>query len=161
MSHATTKSPSERTSVSDLESHLGFWLRYVSNNVSSRFKGLVENAGVSISEWVALRQLFRTGESSASDLIDTLGMTKGAVSKIVTRLQEKGLVERAMLETDLRAQQVVLTASGRALVPKLARLADENDAFFFAHLSAQQRDELMTVMKDIVRQQHFKLIPVE
>ena len=47
-----------RSQVSELESHLGFWLRYASNHVSGEFQKQVEVNGVSVSEWVALRRLF-------------------------------------------------------------------------------------------------------
>jgi DNA-binding MarR family transcriptional regulator len=147
--------------ISELESHLGFWVRYVSNHVSSRFQGSVEACGVSVSEWVALRQLFKTGACPPSELIETLGMTKGAVSKIVTRLQAKGLVERAAIGNDSRAQQVLLTKAGRKLVPTLASLADRNDEIFFGHLHPGKRDELMVILKKIVRLHQFQQVPVE
>jgi DNA-binding MarR family transcriptional regulator len=150
-----------RVTVSELESHIGFWLRFVSNHVSGEFSKLMEARGVSVSEWVALRHLFSVGESSAAALIDALGMTKGAVSKIVTRLEDKGFVTRAPGDTDRRAQLLVLTATGRALVPTLAKLADRNDANFFGHLTPAQQQALVATMQDIVRIHQLKEIPVE
>ncbi len=147
--------------VSQLESHLGFWLRFVSNHVSSEFKRLVESNGVSVSEWVALRQLYSAGEATATELMDALGMTKGAVSKIITRLQGKGLVTRAAVDADRRAQQIVLSVAGRKLVPRLARLADENDEAFFGHMEPALRAQLTTVLQDIVRTHQLKQLPVE
>jgi DNA-binding MarR family transcriptional regulator len=147
--------------VSHLESHLGFWLRFVSNHVSGRFARLMEDNGVSVSEWVALRQLYDAGEASAAQLMDALGMTKGAVSKIVTRLEQKGLAQREGSAADGRAQVIVLTRSGRALVPKLAALADQNDELFFSALNGQQRRMLMQMMQQLVRVHELKQVPVE
>lgn len=109
----------------------------------------------------ALRQLYKDGASSAGALMDALGMTKGAVSKVVTRLQEKGLVERSVAGADRRAQQIVLTQAGRALVPALAALADENDAAFFGHLTPAQRRALVALMRNIVRTHGLTQLPVE
>ncbi|MFZ6653750.1 MarR family winged helix-turn-helix transcriptional regulator [Undibacterium sp. TJN19] len=153
--------------VSELESHLGFWLRYVSNHVSGQFASMVEANGVSVSEWVALRALYPAGHTgstrvfSAADLMDALGMTKGAVSKIVTRLEDKGLVRRVIVDTDKRAQQIMLTKAGMALVPTLAASADQNDQAFFGHLSATERKELMSSMKLIVSMCGLKQLPVD
>ncbi|QTN28209.1 MarR family transcriptional regulator [Rhodoferax sp. AJA081-3] len=147
--------------VSQLESHLGFWLRFVSNHVSGEFKRQVEANGVSVSEWVALRQLYNAGEATAAELMDALGMTKGAVSKIITRLQDKGLVSRAAVDADRRAQQIVLSAAGRKLVPRLARLADDNDEAFFGHMEPALRAQLTSVLQDIVRTHQLKQLPVE
>lgn len=147
--------------VSALEDHVGFWLRFVSNHVSDEFGKLVEQNGVSVSEWVALREMYRHEQSSAADLMQALGMTKGAVSKIVTRLQSKGLAARAPSGFDKRAQQLVLTAQGRALVPVLAGLADRNDQRFFGTLSAAQRDALVGIMRQVVQEQQLRQVPVD
>ena len=79
---------------SPIEAHLGFWLRFVSNHVSIRFQKLLEAEGVSLTEWVALRTLLGQEGVSHTQLIEALGMTKGATSKVITRLQDKGLAER-------------------------------------------------------------------
>lgn len=146
---------------SDLQDHLGFWLRFVSNQVSARFAREVEGAGVSVSEWVALRALFSTETASAGELIASLGMTKGAVSKIVDRLVTKKLVKRLADPRDARAQRLALTAAGRALVPKLAALADRNDARFFGPLSAKDRSTLLRILRDLVHVHELTEVPTE
>jgi len=158
---STKASKGRSVPVAELEDHLGFWLRFVSNHVSGRFQKLVEAQGVSLSEWVALRQLYKSGDASAGDLIEALGMTKGAISKVISRLQDKGLAARAAVDGDGRAQQIVLTRAGQALVPRLAALADENEERFFGRLEAAQRDALMSAMRDLVRFHELKQVPVE
>jgi DNA-binding MarR family transcriptional regulator len=100
--------------------------------MSARFQQQLEAQGVTVAEWVALRTLWEGEASSHAQLIDALGMTKGAVSKVVSRLEEKGLAERQRADGNARDQRLVLTASGRKLLPQLAALADANDAHFFA-----------------------------
>lgn len=153
-------SPDNESDISSLESHIGFWLRFVSNHVSNQFSLLVEKEGVSISEWVALRHLFESTESSTADLIDALGMTKGAVSKVVSRLEEKEYVKRVSNETDKRGQLLVLTPIGKKVVPKLAALADQNDEDFFGHLPQSKRNDLINVLRDIAVAHQLKELPV-
>jgi DNA-binding MarR family transcriptional regulator len=155
-----TDSPSNESDISSLESHIGFWLRFVSNHVSNRFALLVEKEGVSISEWVALRHIFEYNESSTADLIDALGMTKGAVSKVVSRLEEKQFVKRVARNADKREQLLVLTLIGKTLVPKLATLADQNDAGFFGYLPQSKRNDLMDILRDIAVVHQLKELPV-
>jgi DNA-binding MarR family transcriptional regulator len=121
----------------------------------------MEQNGVSVSEWVALRHLYEHADLTQVALIDALGMSKGAISKVIARLEQKGLVERASSEEDRRAQRIALTSVGHKLVPRLAKLADENDAVFFGHLSAKARAELVNTMKDIVRRQELREVPVD
>jgi len=155
------RSTTPQRPVSDLHSHIGFWLRFVSNHVSAEFRRRVEAAGVSVSEWVALRHLFDVAQAAPAELVASLGMTKGAVSKIVTRLLAKGLVETEAHATDLRAHRIRLTRTGRALVPRLAQLADENDAAFFGPLTPSARDELVRSMKELVRFHQLRHVPTD
>jgi DNA-binding MarR family transcriptional regulator len=147
--------------VSELESHLGYWLRYVSNQVSQSFSRKVAAAGVSVAEWVILRELY-DGEALAPSVIAAkTGMTRGGISKIADKLTVKSLVTRTQSGEDLRYQALALTAKGRALVPKLAALADSNDEEFFGHLGAAERKTIEKMMRDIVRRHGLTSVPVE
>jgi len=145
---------------SPLEAHLGFWMRFVSNHVSARFQQQLEAEGVTVTEWVALRTLWSQKETSHAELIQALSMTKGAASKVVSRLEEKGFAERQLARGSAREQTVTLTASGRVLVPVLAALADANDEHFFGHLSAPERQGLMCAMQALVQHHQLKDVPI-
>ncbi len=145
--------------VSALDSHVGFWLRFVSNHVSHRFARHIEACGVTVSEWVALRELYSRDLSTPTTLMNALGMTKGAVSKIVDRLETKELVMRLSDPEDARAQSVKLTRAGRALVPRLAAIADENDLHLFQPLSTSERRSLVRTLKKLVHAHGLSEVP--
>lgn len=148
--------------VSSLEAHLGYWLRYVSNQVSQAFGQKLAARGVSVAEWVVLRALFDGEAMVPSVLAERMGMTRGAISKITDRLAGKGLVRRsAAPDSDKRFQTLALTPKGRALVPELAALADANDAEFFGHLGAAARGTIEQAMREIVRRQGLKSVPMD
>jgi DNA-binding MarR family transcriptional regulator len=79
----------EPSGVSELEAHLGYWLRAVSNHVSHAFKTKVERRGATVAEWVVLRALFDADGVKPSELAAKLGLTRGAISKLVDRLVAK------------------------------------------------------------------------
>jgi len=144
-----------------LEAHVGYWLRFVSNAVSAEFARRVEAEGVTVSEWVAMRVLFDHDEMQPKDLAAAMGMTKGPVSRLVERLLRKKLIARRASEEDGRAQFVRLTVSGRELVPRLAALADANDAGFFAHFSEEEKKQLVAWMRKTVEAHGLSAVPVE
>ncbi len=150
-----------KKSTSALDDHLGYWLRFVSNHVSHAFALQVEAQGVTVAEWVLLRQMLDAGPANPSQLADAVGMTRGAVSKLVERLCRKKLAARSASDGDRRYQTVELTAAGKRLVPVLAQLADENDREFFGHLRAEERKSLVRVLQDIVRREGWKDLPVD
>lgn len=151
----------EPAAISDLETHLGYWLRFVSNSVSHTFQRKVEAEGVTVSEWVVLRRLYDRDATSPGALADAIGMSKGAISKLITRLEAKSLVTRAVRDHDRRQQAVALTPDGAALVPRLARLADENDEWFFGHLGPERRAELRALLQELVQRHHLESVPID
>jgi MarR family transcriptional regulator, lower aerobic nicotinate degradation pathway regulator len=149
------------TPPSDLHAHLGYWLRMVSNAVSQSFARKVEAEGVTVAEWVVLRMLYDVERVSPSELSERMGMTKGAISKLADRLIAKSLVERGANEEDKRAQWLRLNNAGRTLVPRLAALADKNDAEFFGALSAEERLGLEQLLQKIVVDRGMASAPID
>jgi DNA-binding MarR family transcriptional regulator len=129
--------------------------------VSHAFRLKVESSGVTVAEWVVLRALFDADGVNPSQLADTIGLTRGAVSKLVDRLESKGLARCELEKADRRYQTVRITPTGRRLVPKLATLADRNDLAFFGHLSAAEQKALAATLKDIVFRHGLKQTPVD
>ena len=133
----------------------------MSNHVSHAFKTKVEGHGVTVAEWVVLRALFDEDEVKPSELATKLALTRGAISKLVDRLVAKDLVSIRRDERDGRAQLVTMRASGRSLIPKLAALADENDAEAFGHLEHEERESLRATLKAIAEHLGIRGAPVE
>lgn len=151
----------DAATVSSLETHLGYWLRAVSNSVSHAFARKLEDAGVTVAEWVFLRMLFGVEAVSPTDLARAMGMTRGAISKLADRLVAKGLVERAAIPGDKRGQTLALKPAGRAKVPVLAALADSNDAAFFGVLEDEERAELDRLLRKLVARRGLALVATE
>ncbi len=145
---------------SDLTSHLGYWLRYVSNHVSQAFARKLEGRGVTVAEWVMLRELYNVETIAPSRLSEQMGMTRGAITKLADRLIAKTLITREANPNDARAQTLTLTPAGRDLVPELSALADRNEAEFFGHLTLNERQCLERVLKDIVAYRGLTSIPL-
>jgi len=146
--------------VSELTAHLGYWLRQVSNHVSQAFARKLEAQDVTVAEWVVLRELHDADAIAPSQLAERLGMTRGAITKLADRLIVKQLLARSADSRDARAQKLALTARGRKLVPKLAQLADHNDAEFFGHLTQAEHQFMERVLRDLVDRHRLHVVPV-
>ena len=150
-----------KSAVSPLDAHLGYWLRFVSNQVSHAFALKVSAQGVTVAEWVVLRELFDSPGMMQRALADRMGMTRGAISKLADRLVAKLLIEQLDDEKDGRIQMLHLTEKGRKAVPVLAALADQNDAEFFGQLGASDRQSLEATMKAIIKRKGFRAVPLD
>ena len=148
-------------SPSPLTAHLGYWLRRVSNEVSAAFATRLAELGVTVPEWVLLRTLLDEAPLAPSTLARSMGMTRGAITKLVDRLEARGLLRRDADPSDGRAQQLTLTGDGRALVPRLAAMADANDDAFFGALSPEARRALESTLRAIVADHGLDGPPLE
>ena len=154
-------STSNKNTISRLDDHLGYWLRFVSNHVSDAFRKRLAEHEVTVAEWVALRSIHDAPDSSLNELAALMGMHKGPVSRLVDRLNEQGLAVRTQNQGDRRGVTIALTAEGQRLLPILAKTADENDTYFFGHLSAVERDHLIDTLRGIVEQRKLNTKPTK
>ena len=147
--------------VAGLEAHLGYWLRLVSNRVSGSFARALEQRETSVAEWVLLRLLLEREEASPAELAGAMGMTRGAVSKIVAKVLAKDWVVSNEDPEDGRALRLKLTRKGQRLVPELAEIADRNDAEFFRCLGKTERAELRRLLMKLTECNEIRGIAVE
>jgi DNA-binding MarR family transcriptional regulator len=82
-------------------------------------------------------------------LADAMGMTRGAISKVLDKLQEKKWISRTTSEEDNRVQFLSLTSQGRRALPDLATIADENDDHFFSVLDADEQATLRSLLSKL------------
>lgn len=148
-------------SIPDLESHLGYWLRRVSNAVSGAFARALQEKQTSVAEWVLLRELHKRVQAAPGDLADYLGMTRGAVSKIVDKLEAKGWVQVCAKEGDSRCRLLSLTRTGQRSLPLLAEIANQNDEAYFGCLSAEERATLRQLLMKLSERNRIQDVPTE
>lgn len=146
--------------IGDIDSYLGYWLRFVSNQVSASFQQRLAEKEVTVAEWIVLRFLLSNAPCSLTKLADEMGMDKGAVSRLTDRLEKRQLIVRNISPEDRRLFSIELTEAGLKLVPHLAKIADENDVFFFGHLKKKELETLTDILKEIVQRHGFRGKPI-
>jgi DNA-binding MarR family transcriptional regulator len=84
---------------------------------------------VSAAQWLVVLLVGENAVASASGLCDTLAYDPGAMTRLLDRLERKGIVRRVRSPEDRRTIQLELTESGKALYPKIiAAIADVNNS---------------------------------
>ncbi len=142
-------SMSKTSHPSDLEDHLGYWLRCLSNFVSGSFESKLSDHDISVAQWVVLRTIFENSGVTLNQAAQLVGVDKSSLSRMVERLVQRGLINRAE-GNDRRSVGLTLTATGKKLVPQLAKLADENDYAFFKSLNEKQRKDFLTTIQKLL-----------
>jgi len=146
---------------SALELHLGYWLRRVSNRVSGAFARALQARQTSVAEWVMLCQVRERPGITPKELAEALGLTPGAVSKVIDKLEAKQWIRSAKNRADQRVRRLTLTRSGSATLPRLAEIADGNDRRFFDCLNAGEKASLRRLLEKLAEHHEIRDVPIE
>lgn len=112
-----------------LDEFLPYRLAVAAAEVSRRFsERYAAEAGLSIPEWRVLAHLGHSGAVSVRDITRRVNLDKSVVSRAATRLQQAGLVGKSDHSGDRRLIVLELTDQGRALMDRLAILAQDYQA---------------------------------
>ena len=152
---------SRRPAISEIESHLGYWLRRVSNSVSGKFAQSLQTKRTSVAEWVLLRHLRDKTQATPGEMANGLRMTRGAISKIIDKLESKGWVRSQTNPLDNRGRLLSLTGAGRRVVPQLADIADHNDRKFFSCLHSEEWTALHRLLSKLAAHHRMHDVPLE
>ncbi len=144
-----------------LEVHLGYWLRRVSNAVSGGFGRALQAEQTSVAEWVVMSVLSECEQATPSELAEIVGMTRGAVSKIIDKLEAKMWLRTRGAAGDNRVRLLSLSREGRRRLPVLAEIADEGDAHFFACLDASEKRTLRALLGKVAAAHNIHEVPTE
>jgi DNA-binding MarR family transcriptional regulator len=156
---ASTPAPSPReenasrrkSSRLDLFRFVPFRLNRLSAEVSNALSGEYRaRYGLDIPEWRVLATLgFRNDACSAQYISDCTRTHKSTISRAVTALMEREIVERVENTEDRREFRLRLTRKGRTLyeelIPRLLRKEQE----ILSCLSAQERKVFATLLSKI------------
>jgi DNA-binding MarR family transcriptional regulator len=155
------KNQAPKVDLKDIDSYLGYWLRFVSNQVTNSFQQKLSVHGVGITEWIILRVLYNIQPCSLTLLAEEIGVDKGVVSRLADRLEKVALIKRTVSSEDRRFFSIELTQQGRKLLPTLAEIASENDKMFFGDLTKKEAASFMVLLKKLVVLHNFKVKPLD
>ena len=83
------------------------------------------------------------------DLEKVVGLTKSAISTILSRMEEKGYIERQPVRDDARLKRIVLTERGTETQNLMQKSLDEADQNFVKGLSPEEQQELIRMLQII------------
>ena len=135
----------------DLFKFVPFRLNRLSAEVSSALSAEYQaRYGLDIPEWRVLATLgFRVEPCSAQYIADCTRTHKSTISRAVTTLMKRQMIERVENADDRREFRLRMTAKGKALyeelIPRLLRREQE----ILSCLSAQERKNLATLLGKI------------
>jgi DNA-binding MarR family transcriptional regulator len=137
----------------DLFKFVPFRLNRLAAEVSAALSGEYrERHGLDIPEWRVLATLgFRNEACSAQYIAQCTRTHKSTISRAVTTLMERALIERVANADDRREFNLRLTTRGRALYEELIPRLLRKERDIMSCLSAQERKDFAALLGKIER----------
>jgi MarR family transcriptional regulator, multiple antibiotic resistance protein MarR len=98
---------------------LGFLIQRVRMEILDDLDRELEPLGITSAQYIILIRLLKDDVTSASALCRGASYDPGAMTRMIDRLEKKGLLRRVRRADDRRKVDLELTAEGRAVQPKL------------------------------------------
>jgi DNA-binding MarR family transcriptional regulator len=114
---------------------------------------LQRTSKLSLSDYEVLVLLSESpdGRMRAFEIGAQIGWEKSRLSHHLTRMEQRGMVERQPCENDSRYADIVLTEAGRAAIVAAAPLhVAQVRAIFFDALTPEQVDDFGTISKNVL-----------
>jgi MarR family transcriptional regulator for hemolysin len=93
--------------------------------------------------------LIRDGAERATDLAEEMGVDAAAVTRLLDRLAEAGLVERCALEGDRRARRIELSKKAQGLLAEIDSRVGDVEAAMEQGLGAAEKKALLKALKEL------------
>ena len=159
-SHSKRQQRLEQQPVLYFELHIGYWMLGVSNHSQGRLGRVLQKRRTSVAEWVVMCHIRVRPGITSGELAEILGMTRGAVSKVIGKLEAKNWVARSTKPEDGRVQLISLTQRCSQIFPQLAEVVDQNDRKFFGSLDVDERAILRRLLKKLAVFHHIRAVKV-
>ncbi len=119
--------------------------------VMSRFRPMLRQHDVTEQQWRVLRALAASATPLRfSDIAVATYLSLPSLSRLLKTLEARGLVRRAVHADDLRAAQLSLTQSGKALIAKIAPVSERQYDAITAALGAADIERLYALLDAVV-----------
>ena len=139
----TAPSPSPASgfySASHLEPQdsVGYLMRKVLSSIRTQADAQLSTHDLTYAQWVPLYKIARSGQATVASLARDLETDPAAMTRVLDRLEAKGLVARERSTTDRRVVQIALTPEGQAVAARVPPVLAE---VLNGHLSDFTHDE--------------------
>ena len=139
----------------------GYWVNRLANAFRTAVDRELRGFDLTRRQVGMLHFIAREDCTTASDLTRTIGVDSTAVTRMIDRLESKGLVIRKPDPEDGRRHMIEVTAAARQVMPKLAETAMKVEAPFEEGIPDEDLDAFHRVlmrMLENVDEAHYAMI---
>lgn len=126
-----------------------FLLSQLGAVMARRFAEAIVATGLSPRAFGVLSNIAELGPRTQQQLADELGMHRNNMVTLIDELEAHGWARRVRNRADRRAFDITLSAAGRRVLERAARVVPDLDAELSAGLTAEERRHLVALLSKL------------
>ena len=132
------------------EESVGYMMRVIMNHVSQAIEAQLAPTGLTSAQWIPVFKLYMGNANTPAELARSCNLDAGATTRMLDRMEAKGLCERKRSEEDRRVVQLALTEAGTAAAAGIPVILSSVQNAYLAGFSQEEFDTLKSMLRRIV-----------
>lgn len=124
------------------EESVGYLMRLILSSMAQAVDSQLANSDLTNAQWLPILKLHQRQASTVAELARACTMDAGAMTRLLDRLETKGLCKRVRSETDRRVVNIALTNAGQEVAQGIPGVLCD---VLNKHLSGLRPDEFSTL----------------
>lgn len=131
------------------EESVGYLMRRILTMVTAQVGRQLEPSGLTSAQWLPLYKLSIGMASTVAELARESQLDAGAMTRLLDRLEAKGLCQRVRSQTDRRVVNIELTDAGRQAAAGIPAVLSQVQNTHLTGFSAEEFDTLKAYLRRI------------
>ncbi len=110
----------------------------------------VHKFDITTSEYTCLVQFFDSNVLGVKELSKRLGLTSGGVTRILTSLENKKIIDRRISPEDRRNINVYLTEKGIDMINRIRQASIDLHADILSHIAQEHREPVLNALEQLI-----------
>jgi DNA-binding MarR family transcriptional regulator len=132
------------------EDSVGYLMRQILNRVAHEIERQLAHTDLTNAQWIPLFKLYSGQATTVAELARECHLDAGAMTRMLDRLEAKGLCTRVRSETDRRVVNIALTPAGRKAASDIPEILSGVQNAHLAGFSADEFETLRTYLRRIL-----------
>ena len=146
-SHPRRPAPLYTAQRYDPQESVGYLMRRILNRMAQEVEAELEPSGLTHAQWLPLYMLSLGRASTAAELARECDLDAGATTRLLDRLERKGLCRRERSAQDRRVVLLSLTAEGRQAARRVPQVLSQMHNQTLEGFSPQEWDTLKSLLR--------------
>ena len=132
------------------EDSVGYLMRQILDKVGQEIERQLAHTDLTNAQWIPLFRIYTGQASTVAELARGCNLDAGAMTRMLDRLEAKGLCKRVRSETDRRVVHVALTPAGKKAASDIPEILSGVQNAHLAGFSAEEFQTLREYLRRIL-----------